>query len=130
MRAFPHFPRIEPPPGSPTAARILELRTYHSHAERAGAKKIEMFDVGGEIAIFRRTGLTPVLFAQNLTGASLPSLTYMLTFPDLASRERNWNTFRTDPQWRSLSTTPGLTDPEITTSIDNQILSPTAYSQI
>lgn len=128
MQAFPHFARVEVPSGK--QARIFELRTYHSHSEKAGATKIDMFDTGGEIEIFRRTGLTPVFFAQDLTGPRLPSLTYMLTFPDLATRNRNWGTFGADPAWRRLIATPGLTDPEITTGIDNQILAPTPYSQI
>lgn len=131
MRAFPHLPRVEVPAATGTGTgRIFELRTYHSHGDAAGATKIDMFDTGGEIAIFRRNGLTPVFFAQDLTGARLPSLTYLLTFPDLATRERNWGRFGADPAWRALIATPGLTDPEITTGIMNQILAPTPYSQI
>ncbi|MEH3121908.1 MAG: NIPSNAP family protein [Sphingomonas phyllosphaerae] len=128
MRAFPHMPRIEVPAGK--AERLFELRTYFSPSDKAGATKVAMFDTGGEIEIFRRTGLTPVFFAQDLTGERLPSLTYMLTFPDLATRERNWRTFGSDPAWKRLIATPGLTDPEITTGIDNRILGPTSYSQI
>lgn len=131
MRAFPHFPRVEISGATRTnQARIFELRTYFSHSDRAGATKIEMFDTGGEIEIFRRNGLNPVFFAQDLTGQRLPSLTYMLTFPDLATREKNWKSFIADPDWHQLITTPGLTDPEITTGIDNQILTPAPYSQI
>lgn len=127
LKAFPHFPKVEVPEAKP---RIFELRTYRSHSKSAGKKKIEMFDTAGEIAIFRRVGLTPVFFAQTLTGTQLPSLTYMLTFPDLATREKNWNTFRSDPEWKKLSTTPGYTDAEIVVDINNQILAPAAYSQI
>lgn len=131
MRAFPLFSRIELPDAARTdQTRIFELRTYFSHNDRAGATKIQMFDTGGEIEIFRRNGLNPVFFAQDLTGHRLPSLTYMLTFPDIATREKSWNSFSADPAWRSLITTPGLTDPEITTGIDNQILNPVPYSQI
>jgi hypothetical protein len=127
MRAFPHFPKLEAPEAKP---RIFELRTYRSHSRSAGQKKIEMFDTAGEIAIFRRVGLTPVFFAQDMTGTGLPSLTYLLTFPDLTTREKNWNTFRVDPEWKKLSTTPGYIDVEIVTDINNQILAPTAYSQV
>ncbi|HEX8916034.1 MAG TPA: NIPSNAP family protein, partial [Humisphaera sp.] len=84
MRAFPHFPKVEAPKPEP---RIFELRTYRSHAEPAGAKKVEMFDTAGEIAIFRRAGLTPVFFARDMTGPALPSLTYLLTYPDMAARD-------------------------------------------
>ena len=127
LKAFGHFPRIEAPEARP---RIFELRTYRSHSRSAAMKKIEMFDTGGEIAIFRRVGLTPVFFAQALTGSHLPCLTYLLTYPDLATREKNWNAFRTDPEWKKLSTTPGFTDAEIVVDIENQILAPTGYSQI
>ena len=131
MRAFPQFPRLEIPDAvSSNKARIFELRTYFSHSDKAGAAKIGMFDTRGEIEIFRRTGLKPVFFGQDLTGRRLPSLTYMLTFPDLSTREKNWRAFGADPAWQRLSTTPGLTNDEIITGIDNQILSPTPYSQI
>lgn len=131
MKAFPHLPKLEVPAAmAKKEPRIFELRTYRSHGARAGAKKIEMFDTAGEIEIFRRTGLTPVFFATDLTGQGLPSLTYLLTFPDLATREKSWNTFRVDPEWKKLSSTPGFTDAEIVVGIDNQILSPTPYSQI
>jgi hypothetical protein len=131
MQAFPHFPRVEVPEATRSdKARIFELRTYFSHSNKAGSTKIGMFDTGGEFEIFRRTGLTPVFFARDLTGSRLPSLTYLLTFPDLATRDRSWGTFGADPAWRRLIATPGLRDPEITTGIDNQILRPTPYSQI
>ena len=127
MRGFPLFPRVELPAERPG---VLELRTYHSHSERAGATKIEMFDSAGEIAVFRRTGLTPVFFAEDLTGPGLPSLTYMLAFADQAAREQAWRTFIADPEWKTLIETPGFTDPEIVSSIDSLLLAPTPYSEI
>lgn len=111
--------------------RIFEMRTYRSHSKTAARKKLEMFGpVGGELSIFRRTGLEPVFFAETLFGPHMPSLCYMLTFPDNATREKNWATFVADPEWKKLSTTPGYTDPEIVTDIHNVILKPTAYSEI
>jgi len=127
LKSFPHVPKREVPEAHP---RIFEWLTYRSHNHAAAAKKIEMFDTAGEIAIFRRAGLTPVFFAQGLTGSHLPSLTYLLTYPDLATREKSWNAFRSDPEWKKLSTTPGYTDAEIVVDIENQILAPTSYSQI
>lgn len=126
MRAFGQFPRVEVPAAK--GSRIFELRTYHSHSEQAGATKIGMFEGGGEIEIFRRTGLTPVFFAQDLTGTRLPSLTYLLTFPDLAARDRSWKAFGADPAWQRLIAMPGLA--ETVSGIDNMILSPMRYSQL
>jgi hypothetical protein len=35
----------------------------------------------------------PVSFGRTIVGPNLPSLTYMLTFDDLTSRERFWSNF-------------------------------------
>jgi hypothetical protein len=74
--------------------------------------------------------LRPVFFGATLLGSGMPSLTYMLTFADLEERARAWAAFVADPEWKKLSSTPGLTAPEIVSNISNVILSPTAYSQI
>jgi NIPSNAP len=131
MIAFDTMPNVEAPSGRLAASsRMFELRTYESHNEGASAKKVEMFEKGGEISIFRRTGLTPVFFGRNLIGPSLPSLTYMLVFADAEAREKAWAEFGGDPGWQKLRTTPGFTDPEILSRIGNTLLRPTGYSQI
>lgn len=130
MVAFQTMPKLEVPAlTKDKKPRIFELRTYESHNKKANKKKIEMFDQG-EIAIFRRTGLTPVFFGETLIGTKLPNLTYMLVFENMAAHGKNWGAFGSDPEWRKLSTTPGYTDPEIVSSISNVFLRPTAYSQI
>jgi hypothetical protein len=130
MVAFEGMPKLEVPAlRAANKPRLFELRTYEAHSKTANKKKIEMFNVG-EIAIFRRTGLTPVFFGETLIGPKLPNLTYLLVFEDLAAREANWGRFVRDPEWRKLSTTPGYTDPEILTNISNVFLRPTAYSQV
>ncbi len=122
---------LDVPPGAATQSpRIFELRTYRSHSKTAARKKLEMFGPGGELAIFRRTGLQPVFFAETLYGPHMPSLCYMLVFPDAATRERNWGTFVADPEWKKLSTTPGYTDAEIVADIHNVILRPAPCSQV
>ena len=131
LSAFAAAPTVEVPTGPEAAAsRVFELRTYESHNEAAGAKKIEMFEKAGEIAIFRRVGLHPVFFARNVVGSNLPSLTYMLVFADMAAREKNWATFREDPEWVKLRATPGYSNAEVLTTITNLFLRPTDYSQI
>ena len=61
----------------------------------------------GEIAIFRRAGLTPVFFGETLVGADMPNLTYMLVYEDMAAHDKQWSAFGADPEWKKLSTTPG-----------------------
>jgi hypothetical protein len=121
------MPRLEKPDTS--KPRLLNLRIYESHNERAGKKKIEMFNKG-ELAIFRRVGLTPVFFAETVIGPAMPNLTYMLVFPDDAGREAAWSRFRDDPEWKKLRAIPEYADKEIVSRITNKILSPTAFSEI
>lgn len=130
MKAFAGMPRLEKPTGAVAGdGRVFELRTYESHSKAAHRKKVEMFDKG-EIAIFRKTGLTPVFFGSDLIGQNLPSLTYLLAFEDLAARERNWQTFINDPEWKTLRGTPGYADAEIVSRIHSFILRPGPGSQL
>ena len=54
-----------------------------------------------------------MFFGDNLIGERMPSFTYMLTFDDMAAREKNWGAFIADPEWVKLRATEGYTDPEI-----------------
>ncbi len=122
------LPRIELPKKD---ARIFELRTYENPSEGAHLKKLEMFSPKmGELDIFRRVGLTPVFFGRTLIGPRQPSFTYLLTFPDLAARQKAWAAFVADPAWLKLKATPGYSDADIMSNISDLILRPTAYSQI
>jgi hypothetical protein len=132
MRSFDGMPTLALPFGggdNGKRARIFELRTYESHSEKAGLAKINMFNTG-EIAIFRKAGLQPVFFGETMVGANMPNLTYLLVYEDMAAHDKQWAAFRADPDWRTLSTTPGLTDPDIVMSITNLYLRPAVYSEI
>jgi hypothetical protein len=120
-------PRLAPP--DTAKSRVLNLRVYESHNERAAAKKVEMFN-SAELAIFRRTGLTPVFFASAVAGPRLPNLTYMLVFPDDATRAAAWKRFVADPEWQKLRAVPEYADAEIVSKITNRVLTPTAYSEV
>jgi hypothetical protein len=127
--AIPTLAGIEKPAGAAAgAARLFELRTYHSPSEPASRKKIDMFEAGGELAIFRRVGLHTVFFGRDLVGAGLPSLTYMVAFADAAAREKAWMAFRDDPEWLKLRDRPDNAD--IVSAIDSAILRPTDFSQL
>ncbi len=121
------MPRLEKPDAS--KPRLFNLRIYESHNERAGQKKIEMFNKA-ELAIFRRVGLTPVFFAETIVGANMPNLTYMLVFPDEAGRKEAWGRFVKDPEWLKLRAMPEYADKEIVSRITNKILVPASYSQL
>jgi hypothetical protein len=127
LTAIPGMPKLERPDVS--KPRLLNLRIYESHNERAAAKKVEMFEKS-ELAIFRRVGLTPVFFASATVGSAMPNLTYMLAFPDENGRKAAWDVFRGDAEWLKLKAMPEYADKEIVSKITNKLLTPASYSEI
>jgi hypothetical protein len=131
LTAFPNVPRIEVPSATASKGpRLFELRTYESHNERAHRAKVQMFTQMGEVDIFRKCNLTPVFFGRTIAGARVPNLIYMLVHENMAAREKSWDAFRTSPDWKKVSATPGYSDAEIVTNITTVFLRPAAYSQI
>jgi hypothetical protein len=126
LEAFSGMSKMELPEKK---SRIFELRRYESASEAAGKKKIEMFNKG-EIAIFKRVGLTPVFFGEAIIGEMRPNLTYMLTFDDMAEHDANWKTFGGDPEWKKISSMPEYANDNIVSNITRTFLVPTSYSQI
>jgi hypothetical protein len=125
MRAFSGMPKLVAPEKKD---RIFEIRTYESHSEKFAKKKIEMFNEGGEIAIFLETGLTPVFFGETLIGARMPNLTYMVVFDDMPDHDASWKAFGGDEKWKALSGDEQYKD--TVSNIHNRILRPMGYSQI
>ena len=126
MLAFDGMPRVQAP--EKTDGRIFQLRIYESHSQAKAFKKVEMFNEGGEIAIFHAAGMTPVFFGETLIGPKLPNLTYMLTFPDTDTQKAAWKKFTSHPDWKTLSKDPKYAD--TVSNITNILLRPAACSQI
>jgi len=130
LRGFPGFAGIEAQAADPTRpARVFEMRTYESSTPLSLRRKVKMFE-GGEIDIFRKYGLAPIFFGEQIAGVKMPSLTYMVAFENLAARDANWRGFGTSPEWKKLSSMPGLSDGETVSNISNMLLAPLAGSQV
>jgi len=126
LLAFDGVPKLQVP--ATKDSRILQLRIYESHNVKKALKKIEMFNTGGELDIFRRVGLPVVFMGQALIGTKLPNLTYMLAFDDEAAKEKGWAGFMKDPGWLKLKDDPQYKD--TVCNITNIVLRPAAGSQI
>ena len=109
--------------------RIFELRTYQNQSRIAQQKKAAMFN-NGEIAIFQRLGMRPVFIGESIIGPRQPNITYMLSFDSLAEREKHWQAFSADPEWKKLSAPPELKDAQIVANISNMILRPLPFSPV
>jgi hypothetical protein len=129
LQAFAGQPQLEVPNlTSPVTDRIYELRSYEGHTEKIFKNKVQMFNAGDEVGLFKRLGFNAVFYAEVLSGSRIPNLMYMTTFENKASRDEHWNTFRDDPQWKKLSAMPEYQ--HNVSKIDIFFLRPTAYSDI
>jgi hypothetical protein len=130
LRCFEGMPQVDPPPtDGEHAPRVFELRMYESNNSSTLARKIKMFNEG-EIGIFKRLGMLPVFYGETLIGARMPNLVYMLSFDNLAAREKLWQAFGADPEWQKLRVQPGFNDAENVSNISNSILRPLPFSDI
>ena len=102
---------------------------YESNNATTLARKVKMFNEG-EAGIFKRLGMQPVFFGETIAGPRMPNLVYMLSFDDLAARDRLWKEFGSDPEWQKLRSQPGYADAEIVSNISNSILRPLPFSDI
>jgi len=126
LQAFTGMPELEVPEQKP---RIFELRRYESPTEYAGKKKIEMFNEGREIGIFKRLGFKPVFYSETVIGGFRPNLFYMVTFDDMDAHDRLWKAFGSDPEWNRLKTMPQYPD-ALVSRITPTFLVPEPFSQI
>jgi hypothetical protein len=58
----------------------------------------------------------------------MPCLAYMITFKDMAERDRNWKAFGEDAQWQKISKDPQYAN--TVSRIHKIFLDPVSYSQI
>jgi len=129
LKAFTYLPEIQvPTQKKENKPRIFQVRIYESPSLSAAKRKIHMFNEGGEIAIFKKTGLQPVLFGETIAGDRMPNLVYMLAFDNMEDLEKSWGVFRVDPDWRKLSADKFYD--ETVSRISDWIWTPAPYSQI
>jgi len=124
--AFESMPKLAAPPAG---SRMFEMRTYESSTIQDHIRKVEMMNAG-EAAIFKKSSFWPLFMGDRLIGPRQPSLTYMIAFPTLADRDKNWATFFGSPEWKALTGNPRYSFEPIVSNADNEILTPAAYSQI
>ncbi|MGB5435283.1 MAG: NIPSNAP family protein [Maribacter sp.] len=127
MTAFEDMPKLHPcKVTGPREERIYELRSYESPTEAIFNNKVDMFNAGGEVALFDALGFNAVFYAEVIAGDKMPNLMYMTTFANKKSRDAHWKAFGDAPEWKALSSMPKYQNN--VSHIDQYFLYPTAYS--
>ena len=120
-------PLLEASGAQPT--RTFEFRIYHSPTRRQLAALNDRF-AGPEIQIFHRCGIFPILYTNGLSGESLPNLTYLTPFENLAAREKAWAAFGADPEWVKVRAESIEKNGQISAVMHISLWKATAYSPV
>ena len=106
---------------------IYELRVYQPVAGQMPKLLARFRD--NTLPIWEKHGIRPIGFWTTLIGVSSNALTYILQWESLADRELKWTAFQNDPIWHQ-ARDDSERDGPIVMSINNQILTPTAFSSL
>ncbi len=127
LHAFPLAPKMNLPQlHASSKDRVYELRSYESATEKLHANKVQMFNQGGEIDLFKRLNFNAIFYAQVIAGCKMPNLMYMTSFENMQEREAHWKAFSDDPAWKKLSALPEYQNN--VSHIDIVFLHPADYS--
>jgi hypothetical protein len=108
------------------ADRVYELRSYEGYTEKLHASKVKMFNVGDEMAIFKKYNMNGVFYSEVIAGSRMPNLMYMTTFNSMQDNIDKWKLFSSDPQFVALGKMPEYQ--KNVSKADRIFLYPTDYS--
>ncbi len=108
IKAFSQAPKLALPSlTAPLAERVYELRSYESATDDLFINKVQMFNEGGEVTLFKKLGFNAIFYGEVVAGSKMPNLMYLTSFNNMKDRNDHWEIFRNHPEWKSLSTNPG-----------------------
>lgn len=109
--------------------KIYELRSYEAPSEKLYWNKVDMFNKGDEIGLFKRLGFNAVFYGEVLAGSHMPNLMYLTSFENMNDRNEHWKTFGNDPQWKALLANTTYLKGNVSRN-DTWLMKATAYSEL
>ena len=129
LRAFTGAPQFQVPKLSgPGNQRIYELRSYEGPTEKLFINKVQMFNLGDEVGLFKRLEFNAVFYGEVLSGSRMPNLMYMTSFNNMTAHDEHWKAFVDSPEWKKLSAMPEYQ--HNVSKINIYLLHPADYSEI
>jgi hypothetical protein len=130
LEAFPDQPKLIPTALISNPEAIYELRSYESPTEELHHIKVNMFNEGGEVVLFKRLDFQAVFYADVLSGNRMPNLVYMVVFANEAARNEHWKAFLSSKEWKKISVDPKYRNNISVSHIDSFLMHRTAYSDL
>jgi hypothetical protein len=106
---------------------IYELRIYQAAPGKLAPLIARFRD--HTCALFEKHGITNVGYWRNTIGGRSDELWYMLSYPDMASRDASWAAFAADPDWQQ-ARAESEADGPLLDHLENRILAPTDFSPL
>jgi hypothetical protein len=104
---------------------IYELRIYEAAPGKMGDLNRRFRDL--TLGLFERHGMKVEWFATPAAGDWSDRLYYLMSFEDMADRDRKWAAFGADPDWQK-GRAESERDGALVTRLNNIFLRPTGYS--
>ena len=106
---------------------IYELRIYTTHPGKMAALQARFRD--HTCAIFERHGIKNVGYWVNTIGGRNDELWYMVSYEDLAARQKAWASFQADPEWQRVRAESEKDGP-LVHHLENRMMTPTDFSPL
>jgi hypothetical protein len=129
LRATDFSPPLKPTPATEPAHKIYELRFYEASTRRQLEFMHGRF-AGGEIDVFHKTGIFPVMYADTVFGPNIPNMAYLIPFESEAHREKAWQAFGASPGWKKIADEWMARSGELARNISSTVLVPTSFSAL
>jgi hypothetical protein len=108
--------------------RVFELRTYTAHEGKLDALHARFRQ--HTMRLFEKHGMTNVGYWTPQDAPSAQNtLIYILAHPDREAAKKNWEAFRSDPEWQKVRSESEAGGP-ITSKMESVFLQPTDYSPL
>ena len=129
FRATSFCPLLKAATAGDPPHKLYELRIYESPTQQQLGYLHERF-AGGEIDVFHKSGIHPILYADTLIGPDQPNMVYLIPFESQDRREKAWAAFRENPEWTKLRDESLRRGGEIVRNITNLLLVPASASML
>jgi len=130
LRSTSFCPPFAATPAGQPPHKLYELRIYESPTNRQLGYLHDRFGRDGEIDVFHKSGIHPVLYADTVFGPNQPNMAYLIPFESEAHREKAWAAFGANPDWLKIREDSIRHGGDIVRNITNMFLSPMSFSML
>jgi hypothetical protein len=106
---------------------IHQLRVYEIFERNKAAFHARFRDHA--MRIMRKYGFEFVAMWESTTDRRTEFI-YLLTWPDVATKEAAWTAFRADEEWKDIKRMTAAEHGDLVGEIEDRVLTPTAYSGV